>query len=100
MIRWHPAHAGLSRCSARRWRIGSTFVSASASFNFGTFPGGGGGGEPSKLSRIHLPRSTGDVRVAYEDTVKILPCPRSPPRTRSAGNVTRRKWVPYTPEIP
>ena len=32
--------------------------------NGGTLAGGAGGGVPSRFSRIHLPRSTGEVRVA------------------------------------
>ena len=34
------------------------------SFSAGTSGGGGGGGVPRMFSRIHLPRITGDVRVA------------------------------------
>ena len=34
------------------------------SFSDGTSAGGGGGGVPRKFSRIHLPRITGEVRVA------------------------------------
>ena len=38
---------------------------------------------PSRFSRIHLPRDTGDVRVATEVTVSMLPCPSRPAaRTR------------------
>ena len=33
----------------------------------GMLSGGGGGGAPSRLSSTHLPRSTGDVRVAYDE---------------------------------
>ena len=46
----------------------------------GTFGGGAGGGVPSMFSRIHLPRSTGDVRFGYDVTVRMLPCPSSPRR--------------------
>ena len=35
---------------------------------------------PRIFARIHLPRSTGEVRVAYEVTVRMLPWPSSPPR--------------------
>jgi hypothetical protein len=52
------------------------------------------------LLRIHLPRSTGEVRIACEVTVRMLPWPRMPRRTLSAGSVTRRKWLPCTPGIP
>ena len=55
------------------------------------FGGGGGGGEPSRFSSTHLPRSTGDVRVAYDVSVRMLPWPSRPPRGLPSGNVTRRK---------
>ena len=45
--------------------------------------GGGGGGEPRMFSSIHLPRITGEVRVAYEVTVRMLPWPSRPPRVSS-----------------
>ena len=35
---------------------------------------------PSKFSRIHLPRCTTEVRLGYDVTVRMLPCPSSPPR--------------------
>ena len=38
-----------------------------------TFGGGGGTGAPRMLSSTHLPRSTGDVRVACDVTVRMLP---------------------------
>ena len=50
------------------------------SFSAGTFGGGGGGGVPSRFFRTHWPRITGEVRVAYEVTVRMLPCRSSPPR--------------------
>ena len=37
------------------------------------FGGGGGTGEPRMLLRTHLPRSTGEVRLACEVTVRMLP---------------------------
>ena len=42
----------------------------------GTSGGGGGGGAFSRFSSIHLPRSTGEVRLAYDDTVSTLACVR------------------------
>ena len=36
---------------------------------------------PSRLSSTHLPRSTGEVRVAYEESVRIAPCVTMPPRS-------------------
>ena len=44
----------------------------------GTFGGGGGGGTPSQVSSSHLPRTTGEVRVAYDVTLRMLACPRQP----------------------
>ena len=46
----------------------------------GTSGGGGCGGEPSRLSRIHLPRTTGDVRSACDVTSRTPPLPSSPRR--------------------
>ena len=53
------------------------------SFSGGTLAGGDGGGVPSRFSRIHLPRRTGEVRLAFEVTVRMLPCPSSPRRASS-----------------
>ena len=44
---------------------------------------GGGGRRPSRFSRIHLPRCTGDVRFAAEVTIRKLPCPSKPARASS-----------------
>ena len=52
------------------------------------------------LFRIHLPLMTGEVRMAGEVTVKMLPCPSRPPRGLSAGRATRRKWLPWTFGMP
>jgi hypothetical protein len=57
-----------------RSRIDSSGRSrALVSCSGGTFGGGGGGGAPRMLSKRYFPRSTGDVRVAYDVTVRILP---------------------------
>ena len=66
---------------------------AFVSFRSGTFGGGGGGGVPRRFSRIHLPRSTGEVRWGYAVTARMLPWPSSP-RRLSSVSVTRRKWLP------
>ena len=58
------------------------------SFSDGTSSGGGGGGVPSRFSITHLPRTGGDVRVGYEETVRIAPCVRTPLRC-SPSSVTR-----------
>ena len=55
--------------------------------------GGGGGGLATRLSMIHLPRTTGDVRLACEVTMRTPPIPRMPNR-RSSDSVTRRMWLP------
>ena len=47
------------------------------------------------LFRIHLPLITGEVRIAGEVTVRMLPCPSRPRRGLSAGSVTRRKRLPW-----
>ena len=40
---------------------------------------------PSRLSSTHLPRTTGDVRLAADVTVRMLPWPSSPRRGSFAG---------------
>ena len=57
----------------------------------GTSGGGGGGGEASKLSSTYFPRSTGEVRAAYDVTVRMLPWPSKPARCVSGPSSTRRK---------
>ncbi len=52
--------------------------------------GGGGGGAFRILSRIHLPRTTGDVRVAYDVTVRIGPLAKQP-FSRLVGHVNPPK---------
>ena len=42
--------------------------------------GGGGGGEFSRFSSTYLPRNTVEVRVEYEVSIRMLPCPSSPAR--------------------
>src|SRR5262245_51263374 len=96
---WQLAHAGLARCSASRSRTES-LADTVLSFNAGTFGSWGGGGVPMILSNIHLPRITGEVRVAYDVTVRMLPCRSSPPRLLSLSRETLRKRLPYTFEIP
>ena len=52
-----------------------------------------GGGVPRMFSRIHLPRTTGEVRVACDVSARMLPWPSSPFRASSVTG-TRRKWLP------
>src|SRR5688572_8089769 len=73
MIAWQLEHAGFSRCCTIRSRIDKTAPAALVGFNSGTFGGGGGGDVPRKFSRIHLPRTTGDVRSGWDVTVRMLP---------------------------
>ena len=93
ITRWQVAHAGFLRCSSSRSRTDSTLPPSLFSCSVGTFGGGGGGGVPRMFSRIHLPRSTGDVRLGYDVTASTLPWP-SRPRRFSSGSVTRRNRLP------
>ena len=79
---WQLAHAGLARCCSIRARtvFGAPGVSSG---NGGTTGGGGGGGVPIRLSRIHLPRTTGDVRSACDVTSRMPPLPSRPLRASS-----------------
>ena len=61
IIAWQLAHTGLARCCTIRSRIDSNSPASLSSLRSGT---SGGGGVPSRFSRIHLPRNTGDVRWA------------------------------------
>ena len=61
----------LLRCFSSCWRSDPALPDGRSS-RFGTPGGGGGGGVLRIFSRIHLPRITGEVRVGYEDTVRIL----------------------------
>jgi hypothetical protein len=92
MTLWHPAHAGFERCCSIRPRtvLGTPGTSSG---NGGTTAGAGGGGVPSRLSRIHLPRTTGDVRSACDVNVSTPPLPNRP-RRASCFNETRRKSGP------
>src|SRR5205814_8274398 len=97
---WHEAQTGSDRCSAIRSRIVFTFACVRRSESAGTFGGGSGGGVPRMLLRIHLPRITGDVRIAGDVIVRMLACPSRPRRGLSAGSCTRRKLLPCTFAMP
>ena len=75
------------RCCAIRSRIDRTRLRHRSLQKSPTFGGGGGGGIPSTFSRIHLPRSTGEVRSGYDVTVRMLPCPSNPHRGLSCPRV-------------
>ena len=73
MMRWHDAHVGLARWASSRSRTELVFA-PSAPPRFVSTPGGGtGAGVPSRFSSTHLPRTTGEVRVAIDVTVSMLP---------------------------
>src|SRR3954447_16269893 len=95
---WHGEQLGSLRCCSSRSRIGrlpAVFESSST----GTFGGGGGGAAPSRFSSTHLPRTGGEVRVGYEETVRTAPCVSSPPRW-APSSVTRWNCSPEIPGIP
>ena len=77
---WQLAQTGFARCSAICSRIVLGFSPSPFSLSCGTSGGGGGTGVPRMFSRIHLPRTTGDVRSAYDVTASTLPWPSSPQR--------------------
>src|SRR5262245_35459794 len=68
---WHGGQVALGRCLVGILFRGTSFPRA-CSLRVGTSGGGGGGGAFSNVSSIHLPRKTGDVRLAYDDTVSTL----------------------------
>ena len=94
-------HQLVAAAHAARWRGGAPSARASCavaapaggSSSAGTSGGGAGGGAPSRLSRTHFPRSTGDVVVACDVTSRIAPLPSRPRRASSAA-VTRRNRSP------
>ena len=93
IMRWQLAHAGFLRCCSIRSRTDRGLRASTSSSNGGTTSGGGGGGEPSMFSRIHLPRSTGDVRCGVRRHHQhARPCRAAP--ARSSCSVTRRNWLP------
>src|SRR6478609_9540041 len=76
---WQVEQVEGDRCSDRRARSVVAFLPLSSlSFSAGTFGGGAGGGVPMMVSRMYLPRFTGDVRFDSDVTVRKLPWPRMP----------------------
>ena len=69
--RWQFAQTGFLRCASIRSRS-DVGCAASLSSSGGTLAGAGGGGAPSSASSTHFPRSTTDVRLAYDVTVRRL----------------------------
>ena len=99
MLRWHVAQAGFRRWTSINSRTDVGGAPSSRVPRSGTSAGGSAGGAPSRFSSTHLPRDTGDVRLAYEVRVRMPAWPRMPAR-RSSAHVTRRKWLPWTSGIP
>src|SRR5687767_6263072 len=95
---WQGEQLGSFRCCSRRSRSETVDPSFDSS-RTGTSGGGGGGAEPRRFSSTHLPRTGGDVRVGYEETVKTAPCVNKPLRF-SPSRFTRRNSSPVTPLIP
>src|SRR5207247_10019477 len=95
MLPWQSAQAGSARCRTIASRSDSSSPDFAPSvLSDGTLGGGGGGGEASRFSRTYFPRSTGDVRVEYEVSSRMPPCPSSPPRGLFGGKVTRWNSAP------
>ena len=64
-------------------------------------PGGGAGtGAASRFSSIQLPRITGEVRLAVDVIVRMLPWPSKPRRCEPGGSFTLRKCEPRTSGMP
>ena len=90
--------AGRVACGAPRAAAAAARRRRPSSSAMRGVPGGGsGGGAFSMFSRIHLPRSTGEVRVAYEDTVSTLACVRIAAARARPRVSTRRNSGPFTP---
>ncbi len=80
MRRWQDAHVGFLRCSSSCARIDADRANLRHRPGSARRPVALAAERSSRLSSTHLPRSTGDVRVAYDDTVSTLPCVSTPPR--------------------
>ena len=83
------AVAGVARrvraMRSRRSRTVCAFRPSMFSFSASTPGGGACGGVPVIVSRIHAPRSTGDVRFAYDMPIRKLPLPSRPKRFGSVS---------------
>ena len=99
IVLWQLAQTAFVRCCSSRSRTERGAPFSRAPGRLGTSGGGGEGGVPRKFSSSHTPRTTGDVRFAYDVIVRRLAWPSSPPLV-SSGQVTRRKCTPYTSGIP
>ena len=63
---WQEEQAGFLRCSSILSRTERGVMPVWFSSSAGMLGGGGGTGVPRTLSSSHLPRRTGEVRVAFE----------------------------------
>src|SRR5580698_227272 len=75
MILWQVAQGSLARCISICWRmvgLVSECVAEASSLNFGTLGGGSGGLTPRKIFIMALPRTVGEVRFGYPETVSKL----------------------------
>jgi hypothetical protein len=98
---WQEPQEGFARWASRRSRTVVVMTALPSPSMLVSTPGGGsGGGAPWVLPSIQAPRMTGEVRVAVEVTVRMLPCPSSPRRCVSAGSCTFLKFAPCTPAMP
>ena len=75
MNRWQALHVGFVRWISIRSRVVSErpSMTVAVSSRSGTAGGGGGGGTPRTTSITHLPRSTGDVRLAIDVSMRTEP---------------------------
>ena len=76
--------------------VGFLPVAVDASSSFGTSGGAGGAGVPRMLSSTNRPRFTGEVRVGFEVTVRMLAWVSSPPRCVPSSE-TRFHSLPEKP---
>src|SRR5580698_7672101 len=72
MILWQDAQVGFLRCCSIRCRTDAACGAEPSVSSGGMFGGGVGAGVPSRFSKTHLPRATGDVRFATEVTSRKL----------------------------
>ena len=80
---WQVAQAGFARCSSMRSRIVRLRRRARL-LERRDVGGRRRRRRAERFSRIHLPRSDGDVRSACDVTIRMLPLPSRPLRASSA----------------
>ena len=62
--------------------------------------GGGGGGVPRMFSSIHLPRLTGEVRVGFEVSARMLACGQDAAALVAGQSNAAELRLPCTPGMP